>query len=35
MREKELNSDTSIWALNKYNAHPNKTLNKGRSLNVC
>jgi len=26
MGEKELNSGTSIWALNKCNAHPNKPL---------
>jgi len=35
MHENELNSGTSIWVLNKCNARPNKTPNKGRSLNVC
>ena len=35
LREKKLNSCTSICALNKCNAHPKKNPNKERSLNVC
>ena len=33
--KEELNFGTSILVLNNCNAHPNKTPNMGRSLNVC